>query len=66
MPAPYRVEYGFGDWEIFDKFDDALAFYRKHDCHRLLGKGYDVDVVDDEGNAGLVDDGLSEEEREQL
>lgn len=67
MPGPFTVQYGYYcDCErVFDKIEDAATFYKETPGPvRLIGKNFDVDVIDDEGNAGLVDDGLSEEERE--
>lgn len=63
---PYKVTWGFGNWETFATFADALDFYREQGGYATLINldGYDADCDGD--GFRCCDDGLTDEEREML
>jgi len=62
---PYKVIWGFGDWETFTTFPEALELYRKLGGAQVINTdGYDADCDGD--GFHCCDDGLTDEEREML
>lgn len=61
----YTVTYGWGDYQTFNDFESALAFYRNRQDASIHGDdGYDCDC--DEDGFFCCDDGLTEEQRDRL
>ncbi len=66
MKTPYHVHWGFGDWEEFATFAEALAFRdARHPDGKITNQDR-VDVIDDWDDDGRqrMFDGLTAEEKE--